>query len=136
MIRFVFASHGRMAEGLRDTIAFLTSTEEGLYSISAYTTPDYDIQKEVDALFTSFDKDDTVIIMTDIMQGSVNQKFYPYLGEKVHLISGINVPAAMTLVLMREDAVGRQDILQVIKDAKNTLVYVNDWTTETGEDDE
>ncbi|MCD8029090.1 MAG: hypothetical protein LUF02_10665 [Erysipelotrichaceae bacterium] len=82
MLRFIFASHYEMADGLKSTIQFLTAMEDNMYAISAYTTLDYDLEKEVKALFDTFDENDTVVIMTDIMAGSVNQKFYTYLSDK------------------------------------------------------
>lgn len=136
MLRFVFSSHFKMADGLKSTLEFLTQTEEKIYAISAYTTPDYDLEKEIKDLFDTFDKDDTVIVMTDVLAGSVNQKFYPYLGEKVHLISGINAPLAMQLVLTPESAITKEYIEESIEMAKNTIVYVNTMQTEDDEDDE
>lgn len=136
MLRFIFASHYKMAEGLKSTIQFLTSTEEKLYDISAYTTPDYDLVKEVKDLFDTFDENDTVIIMTDVMAGSVNQKFHPYLSERVHLITGINTPLAMQLVLMPEEWFTKENLAETIEEAKQTIVYVNNWQADEDEDDE
>ena len=136
MLRFIFASHYKMASGLKDTIFFLTSTEEKLYDISAYTTPDYDLEKEVKDLFDTFEENDTVIIMTDVMAGSVNQKFYPYLSDKVHLISGIKAPLAMQLVLMPEEWFSKENVESTIQEAKDTIVYINSWQAEQADDDE
>ena len=36
MVRYIFASHYRMADGLKETIEFLTSVKENIYTVSAY----------------------------------------------------------------------------------------------------
>ena len=46
MVRYIFASHYRMADGLKETVEFLTSVKENLYTISAYVTEDYNIEKK------------------------------------------------------------------------------------------
>ena len=46
MVRYIFASHYRMADGLKETVEFLTSVKENLYTISAYVTEDYNIEEE------------------------------------------------------------------------------------------
>ena len=83
MVRYIFASHYRMADGLKETVEFLTSVKENLYTISAYVTEDYNIEEEIKKIFDGFQKDDKVVVMTDVLSGSVNQKFIPYMGENV-----------------------------------------------------
>ncbi len=136
MLRFVFASHERMAEGLKRSIEFLTSTEECVYEISAYITPGDDLKTRIRDLFNNFNKDDTVVIMTDLMSGSVNQKFYPYLNDKVHLLTGVNMPLAMTMVLTPEACITKNGILQTIEEARKSIIYVNEWKADSDEDDE
>jgi fructoselysine and glucoselysine-specific PTS system IIA component len=136
MLRFVFASHHKMAEGLRDTVEFLTQTDEKLYDISAYITDEFSMENAVKELFENFNREDTVVVMTDILSGSVNQKFYPYLSEKVHVISGINVPLAVALVLAPEESINDEYIEEAIEEAKSSIVYVNRWETNEDEDDE
>lgn len=45
MVRYIFASHYRMADGLKETIEFLTSVKENVYAVSAYTLPRIIISK-------------------------------------------------------------------------------------------
>jgi mannose/fructose-specific phosphotransferase system component IIA len=125
-----------MAEGLKSTIEFLTQTEANLYAICAYTTPDSDLEKDIKDLFDTFDDNDTVVIMTDILSGSVNQKFHPYLSERVHLIAGINAPLAMQLVLTEEEDMTAETIAECIDMAKDTVVYINTMSSDDDEDDE
>lgn len=139
MLRFVIASHERMARGLRHTLEFLTHTEEKLYDISAYVEgEDRGLEEIVQELFDSFEKEDTVIVMTDMLAGSVNQKFFPYLSERVHVVTGVNAPLALALLLTAEAEFSAEYIRGLIEEGKNSMLYVNEWVKEqeAGDDDE
>ena len=70
MKRFVFASHHSMATGMKDTMEFLTKSEDPIYDISAYMNEaqDEDLAAVVAELFATFDPEDKVVIMTDLMR--------------------------------------------------------------------
>ena len=136
MVRYIFASHYRMADGLKETVEFLTSVKENLYTISAYVTEDYNIEEEIKKIFDGFQKDDKVVVMTDVLSGSVNQKFIPYMGENVFLITGINVPLAMELVLRPEECINNEQLSQSIEMAKETIQFVNEINANIDDDDE
>lgn len=136
MVRYIFASHYRMADGLKETVEFLTSVKENLYTILAYVTEDYNIEEEIKKIFDGFQKDDKVVVMTDVLSGSVNQKFIPYMGENVFLITGINVPLAMELVLRPEECINKEQLSQSIEMAKETIQFVNEINANIDDDDE
>lgn len=85
MVRYIFASHYRMADGLKETVEFLTSVKENLYTISAYVTEDYNIEEEIKKIFDGFQKDDKVVVMTDVLSGSVNQKYLTMMPLPHHI---------------------------------------------------
>ncbi len=138
MKRFVFASHHSMATGMKDTMEFLTKTEDPIYDIAAYMNAagDEDLESVVADLFAQFDPDDKVIIMTDLMSGSVNQKFFPYINDHVFLISGTNVPLAMQLMIVDEDMLDWDYIVDCIDEAREQIVFINDWQQKNAADDE
>lgn len=136
MRRFIFASHHKLAYGLKDTVDFLTGATKIIYDINAYLDDETkDIDTVVAELFASFD--DEVVVLVDMMGGSVYQKFYPYMSEKVHVICGMNLPMALSLVLAPEDErLTSEKVEQVLMDCKNQLVYVNKMAASVDEDDE
>ena len=78
MRRFIFASHHKLAYGLKDTVDFLTGATKIIYDINAYVDDETkDIDTVVAELFASFDDEDEVVVLVDMMGGSVYQKFYP-----------------------------------------------------------
>lgn len=138
MRRFIFASHHKLAYGLKDTVDFLTGPTKIIYDINAYLDDETkDIDTVVAELFASFDDEDEVVVLVDMMGGSVYQKFYPYMSEKVHVICGMNLPMALSFVLAPEDeCLTSEKVEQVLMDCKNQLVYVNKMAASVDEDDE
>lgn len=138
MRRFIFASHHKLAYGLKDTVDFLTGATKIIYDINAYLDDETkDIDTVVAELFASFDDEDEVVVLVDMMGGSVYQKFYPYMSEKVHVICGMNLPMALSLVLAPEDErLTSEKVEQVLMDCKNQLVYANKMAASVDEDDE
>lgn len=138
MRRFIFASHHKLAYGLKDTVDFLTGATKTIYDINAYLDDETeDIDTVVAELFASFDDEDEVVVLVDMMGGSVYQKFYPYMSDKVHVICGMNLPMALSLVLAPEDEyLTSEKVEQVLMDCKNQLVYVNKMAASVDEDDE
>lgn len=138
MRRFIFASHHKLAYGLKDTVDFLTGSTKAIYDINAYLDDETkDIDTVVAELFASFDDEDEVVVLVDMMGGSVYQKFYPYMSDKVHIICGMNLPMALSFVLVPEDeCLTSEKVEQVLMDCKNQLVYVNKIAVSVDEDDE
>lgn len=138
MRRFIFASHHKLAYGLKDTVDFLTGATKTIYDINAYLDDETkDIDTVVAELFASFDDEDEVVVLVDMMGGSVYQKFYPYMSEKVHVICGMNLPMALSLVLAPEDErLTSEDVEEMLMECKNQLVYVNKMAASVDEDDE
>lgn len=135
MRKFVIGSHHRLAYGLKDTLEFLTC-KENIIDISAYID-DSDVEEQIARFFASFAPEDEVIIMTDMLGGSVNQKFCPYMAEHRHLISGINLPCALSLALQSEDTyLTGEQILQIVEESKNHLIYVNNYQAADDQGDE
>ncbi len=138
MKRYVFATHHSMASGLKDTMKFLTGTDDPVYDISAYMNEsgDEDLSAVVSQLFSQFDQSDTIIVMTDLMSGSVNQKFFPYMNDHVFLLSGVNVPLAMQLMLAEEEEITPDYIEECVQEARSQLLCLNTRQADEGEEDE
>ena len=138
MRRFIFASHHKLAYGLKDTVDFLTGATKTIYDINAYLDDETkDIDTVVAELFASFDDEDEVVVLVDMMGGSVYQKFYPYMSDKVHVICGMNLPMALSFVLAPEDeCLTSEDVEEMLMECKNQLVDVNKMAASVDEDDE
>jgi PTS system mannose-specific IIA component len=129
----ILASHHRFAEGLRDTLDFL-GNKQPLEVVCAYvdSTP---LDEQVRKIFSAIPPEDEVLILTDILQGSISQAFAPYMGPHVFLVAGINVPAALELCLSG-DELSIQGIEGVMEMSRRSMCLVNTFTAAVDEDDE
>ncbi len=133
MRHIVLASHHRYAEGLADTLAFLGCREK-LNVICAYVD-EKPLAPMVDELFGAFDPQDEVLILTDILQGSVNQAFAPHMGERVFLVTGATVSLALELCLAGEPLT-TESIARSIELARQSICLVNTLDSSAEEGDE
>lgn len=134
MRNIIIASHHQLAAGMKKTLDFLTGCAN-VYEISAYVD-DTDINNQIDAVIDQIEPGDELFILTDIMGGSVTQKFFPYCSDRIHVISGMNLPLVIALALSPEKAFKSEDIHSMIEDARGAIIYVNEHISESDEDDE
>ena len=94
----VIASHHRMADGLKETLNFITGGLTEVVSLSAYVD-NRPVEEEIDELMNGFADEDEVVVLTDLTSGSVNQKFFKYRNRPhTHIVSGMNLPLAVRLL--------------------------------------
>lgn len=133
MRHVIIASHHRFAEGLADTLEFIGGVEN-MRAVCAYVdeTP---LEEQAAKAFAAVAPEDEVLVLTDILQGSVNQAFAPYVGDHVFLVAGVNVALCLELALSAEP-LSVAAIDAAIEQARSAMVLVNTYATEVGEDDE
>lgn len=137
MRHYIVASHHKLAYGLKETLGFLTNISENLYEISAYVDNSISIDDQIKSVFSNIHEDDEVIIMSDLMGGSVNQKFYPLINDHIHLISGINLPLALSLLLLPDNIrITKDKISELVEEAKGQIVYINEFKNVCSDEDE
>lgn len=131
MRKLIIASHSTLAKGFKETLEFLTGIQNRMHSLCAYVEGTEEIdQKIIELLSTS----DEIIILTDMAGGSVNQKFYQYISDKVHVISGMNLPLAMSIALQLDNE--KLDIPFIVAEAQQQIIYMNDQKSEEKVGDE
>lgn len=137
MRKIIIASHFKLAEGMKQTLEFIAGPKDNVQALSAYVD-NKPIEKEISTLLEEASADDEVIIFTDMLAGSVNQKFFPYKERPhTHIITGMNLPAVLAITLTPEDEYLSEDrVRALISEAKDQLIYVNDIKTEMSDDDE
>ncbi len=123
----LFASHGKLAEGILHSVEMITGKQENVWTISAYVDEEKDLHSQISDVINKLGKEDELIVVSDIFGGSVNNEFMNLLGDKrIHLIAGLNLPLVIELVSMRNM---ETDTLRLIKTAlsnsKNSIKYCN-----------
>lgn len=135
--KIVLASHHRFADGLRDTVEFITGglSKKRIITLTAYldNTP---IEENVEKLMEDFPNTTEVIVLTDMMAGSVNQTFFSYRSrEHTHIVSGMNLPLTLAFVMeSQEDYLTNKRAREIVAEAQRSVVYIND--IKIGDDDD
>lgn len=125
MRKILIATHGYLANGVKSSIDILCGTKNNVSFINAYVE-DKNMDKEIQSFFKDIKEEDEAVIFTDILGGSVNQKFVPYCNQKnVHIISGFNLAIILEIVLM-EKPLTKDYVREEIEKCRNQLVYLND----------
>lgn len=138
MRRLVVASHGHFAGGLAHTLKLIAGQSTEVYPLNAYDT-NTPIGDEVNTLLSRFDAHDEIVVLTDLLGGSVNQEFARVAKHRpgMVVISGANVPLAVGIAMLPTDSpLDGETIRGCIAEAKEGIVYVNDVQTSLGADDE
>ena len=133
MWHVVIASHHQLAEGLRDTVEFVIVPRD-IEVICAFMdeTP---VEDQVAKVFSKFGSEDDVLVLTDILAGSVNQALAPHMSGHVLMVAGVNLPLALELCASL-DAITPDMVREAIAEARNQVVFVNDVVLADDEDDE
>ena len=84
----VTASHERMAEGLKDTLNFVSGGVQETVALAAYVD-NRPVNEAVDELMNGFDPEDEVVVLTDLTAGSVNQQFSVTAQDRIHISSAV-----------------------------------------------
>ena len=133
MRHVIIASHHRFAEGLKDTLEFIGGVQN-MRAVCAYVdeTP---LEELVAEAFAEVAPDDEVLVLSDILQGSVNQAFVPYLGERVFVVSGVNVACCLELAL-GPAPLTTAFIEEPVEQARRAMVFLNTYDVAADEGDE
>lgn len=121
----ILVSHGKFANGLNDALSMLAGNREDILSVGLENGKSVD---EFTALFTEKVKDistdDDVILLGDIIGGSPLTNATNVLvnkGIKTVILGGMNLPLALTTVLMK-DTVSLDEIAdQVLEQARMAM---------------
>lgn len=115
----ILVSHGKFANGLNDALSMLAGNREDILSVGLENGKSVD---EFTALFTEkvkdISNDDDVILLGDIIGGSPLTNATNVLvnkGIKTVILGGMNLPLALTTVLMK-DTVSLDEIANQVLD--------------------
>ncbi|OFK24151.1 PTS sugar transporter subunit IIA [Olsenella sp. HMSC062G07] len=125
MARFVLASHGRLAEGMKDTLQIILGQLDNVETLCAYIDPNVSAQDQVEDLLATFVPGETVVVVTDIFGGSVNNEFMAALAHhEFFLVCGMNMP--LLIQLLSSDELDVQDIEEAIGECREVILLCND----------
>lgn len=141
--KIIVASHGYFASGIEDSIKILIGERNNIEFISAYrdSIPDSRVLKDKLRDILEKNKDNTIIMFTDIKGGSITNTAMELLPEyrNLNIISGSSLALILEYILSSEDE-EELDYKELIKnciiEAKEGMVYINELIEGGNEDDQ
>ncbi|GGN12436.1 PTS fructose transporter subunit IIA [Dyadobacter beijingensis] len=136
MRKFLIATHGTFAGGIRSSLEMIIGRQEDLRVIEAYTEENKGLEEDLQAVLDELSEADELVVFTDLLGGSVtNQVLRHALRQNVHIVSGMNLPLLVEVVMAGPDEPVTGVIAQAIQGARDQMVYVNDLVTAQQSDD-
>ena len=134
--QYIIASHAHFAEGIYEGVKLLTGGRDDVRVLNAFVDGNDDVGEAARALLDSVPSGEDVVVLTDLMGGSVNNEFTKLMlsRDNVYLVTNVNMPFLLTLFLSDEDG-DTEDILRRLASSDEIRPrYVNDIAT--GDEDE
>ena len=126
MNQIILASHGGLAAGAKDTLEMVLGDVSNVHVVSLARDDKEPITNKVDAMIATFNADDTVYVLTDMLGSSVNNNMVELSknGTKFTVISGFNIPLALTLAMSPVPVKGAE-LAALINEARTGLTNPN-----------
>ena len=133
----VTASHHRMADGLKDTLEFISGGIQETIALSAYVD-NRPVEDAVEELMRGFAEEEEVIVLTDLTSGSVNQQFFKYRSRPhTHIVSGMNLPLAFQIAMEpKGEYITTERMQEIVEESRQELRYINEIADDGDEEDE
>lgn len=134
MVSIITISHGGMAAGILSAAAMVCPdvAQTASLSIMPDTNPD-DFQKALETKIKELDTGDGVLLLADMLGGSPCNRAIYCLGDKVHLLVGMNLSMLITAITVREDGLASNELIrQVIEEAHDGVANVNEMLKQGG----
>ncbi|WP_054951125.1 PTS sugar transporter subunit IIA [Numidum massiliense] len=124
---FLFATHGRFATGILDSVELITGKHDNILTINAYTDENDDLDAQIAQVLSRLATADELVVVTDLFSGSVNNAFMNRLDdERIHLVAGLNLPLAIELVTMSAQEPDTVKLIETaLNSSKQSIKYCN-----------
>lgn len=136
-MKMILASHGKLAEGMKDTLEMIVGKNENIYAFAAYSDgSETKFLEDIQSLING-NQDEQIVIATDVLGGSVNNEMIQLLNRypQVYLISGMNLPVIITLATA-VCPLTTEMIEEAISMGKEGVVFVNQLMKENNEEED
>ena len=125
---YIIASHAHFAKGLYESVKLLVGEHADVDILNAFVDGNDDIEKEALALVDACSDNVDVVVLTDLMGGSINNEFTKLMlsRKNVYLVTNINLPLVLTLFLSNETEDTADLLRQLVADNDVRPKFVND----------
>jgi len=135
--KYLIATHGKLAGGVKSSLEIITGAMDNVFLIEAYVNENRPLEDDIKVILAQIDKNDELIVFSDILGGSVTNQLLQYAHQSnVHIVSGFNLPLVIEVVLADAGTPADELIANAIDNAKQQMVYVNKLLTMQSKDEE
>jgi fructoselysine and glucoselysine-specific PTS system IIA component len=121
----VLASHGRLSEGMLDTLRIILGELPNVTTLCAYVNENVSLKAQVDEALASVPAGERLIVVTDLFGGSVNNEFMTRLSDHdFTLVSGMNMP--LLVELLSCESPGLDDVRDAVSTCAQSILVCND----------
>lgn len=127
MRQYIIASHGSFSEGIMDSVGMIMGH---VHNVTCLTVVPGDSQEtvvgKIEELLQSKEENSEVVVLTDVFGGSVTNHFFPYLQtHNIHVITGVNLPLALEILVSDENDELQSVILEALERGREGMKYLN-----------
>lgn len=126
MKQMLLATHGHFASGIKSALEIIVGEQENLQTIDAYVD-ETNFEEQLDAYLSTINMDEvTLLVITDLFGGSVNQKIIDKLqNENVHIVTGLNLPLLLELQMLNEEDCTKENIASIVEKSRQQVQSIS-----------
>jgi mannose/fructose-specific phosphotransferase system component IIA len=134
MVGLVLISHGDLAKGIVSSASMLVSQLGQLESVTLWPDDNPDeYQKKLEAAVKNVDTGDGVFILADMLGGTPSNRAMYSLGDKVRMLTGLNLPMLYSFLTIREETTDLATLARdVMAEARDAMIDVNEMIKNGG----
>jgi len=126
MRKFLIATHGTFSSGIKSSLDIIIGQTDNVFIIDAYVDGNKSIEDALNGVLKNVEAHDELIVFSDLLGGSITNQVLRYaLKENVYVVSGINLPLLIDVMLADANTPVQEVIEHAIGNAKDQIVYVN-----------
>jgi mannose/fructose-specific phosphotransferase system component IIA len=130
MRKFLIATHGIFARGIKSSLDLIIGETDNIFLVQAYVDGNTSIEEDLGKVLENIGPQDELVVFTDLLGGSITNQVLRYaLKENVHIVSGVNLPLLIDIVLADSATPAEEVIESALTNAREQLVYVNKLIT-------
>ena len=126
MRKILLCTHGEFASGIKSSLEVITGNSDNVHDICVLAEDTMETVKSKIQDFVDRNKENDVVIMTDIVGGSPTQASFYIMSENenVSLLTGLNLALLLEIVLSAEEDT-KSVIKNAMESAKTSVQFLN-----------
>ena len=123
MVKIFISSHGHFASGIKSSLDILLGNSDFITVFDAYVD-EKSVQYALDEFYKKVKEKDQVILLSDLLGGSVNSTMFLYLEKpNTMLVAGMNLALVLELA-MHEEEITKEELEQMVENSRHVLKLI------------